>query len=134
MSRTKREVMETTTPTPTTVEMTREAERYVPAADIFETQEGLEVIVDLPGVAVDGLQVRLENDLLRIYGHVTTPGESGRLLYREFPEGDFYRAFTLEGEFDRESIEAHLRNGVLRLTIPKAPEAKPRRIQVATGG
>jgi HSP20 family protein len=111
-------------------EETRSQERYVtPAVDIYETPEGLIVKADLPGVAKDGLDLRVENNLLTIRGRAahTAPGE---LLYREYELASFFRQFELSDKVDQLKISAELKNGVLTLNLPKAEEAKPRRIDV----
>jgi len=111
-------------------EETRSQERYVtPAVDIYETREGLVVKADLPGVAKDALDVRVENNLLTIRGRAAhcAPGE---LLYREYELANFYRQFELSDKVDQLKISAELKNGVLTLNLPKAEEAKPRRIDV----
>jgi HSP20 family protein len=111
-------------------EETRSQERYVtPPADIYETAEGLVVKADLPGVARDGLDLRVENNLLTIRGRVghAVPGEP---LYREYELVDFFRQFELTDRVDQQKISADLKNGVLTLTLPKAEEAKPRSIEV----
>jgi len=111
-------------------EETRSQEKYVtPAVDIYETLEGLVVKADLPGVAKDGLDLRVENNLLTIRGRAghAAPGEP---LYREYELAHFFRQFELNDKVDQLNISAELKNGVLTLKLPKAEEAKPRRIDV----
>ena len=111
-------------------EETRSQERYVtPAVDIYETLEGLVVKADLPGVAKDGLDLRVENNLLTIRGRAghVAPGEP---LYREYELAHFFRQFELSDKVDQLKISAELKNGVLTLNLPKAEEAKPRKIDV----
>jgi HSP20 family protein len=111
-------------------EETRSQERFVtPAVDIYETPEGLVVKADLPGVAKDGLDLRVENSLLTIRGRAVhvTPGDP---LYREYELAHFFRQFELSDRVDQRKISAELKNGVLTLNLPKAEEAKPRRIDV----
>jgi len=111
-------------------EDTRSRERFVtPPVDIYETSDGLVVLADLPGVAKNGLDVRVENSLLTIRGKAThaAPGE---LIYREYELVNFFRQFELNEKVDQQKISAELRNGVLTLTLPKAAQAKPRRIDV----
>lgn len=113
-----------------TREETRSQERYVtPPVDIYETADGLVVKADLPGVAKENLDVRVENNLLTLRGksgHVT-PGEP---IYREYELVHFFRQFELNERVDQGKISADLKHGVLTLTLPKAEEAKPRRIDV----
>jgi HSP20 family molecular chaperone IbpA len=111
-------------------EETRSQERYVtPPVDIYENTDGLVVKADLPGVAKEGLDVRVENNLLTIRGkaeHIA-PGDP---VYSEYGLINFFRQFELNERVDQEKISADLKHGVLTLTLPKAEEAKPRRIDV----
>ena len=111
-------------------EDTRSQERYVtPAVDIYETLDGLVVKADLPGVTKDGLDLRVENNLLTIRGRAShcAPGE---MLYREYQLANFFRQFELSDRVDQQNISAELKHGVLTLNLPKAEEAKPRKIDV----
>ena len=106
-------------------------ERYLaPPVDIHETKEELIAIADLPGVDKENINVRVENDELTIEGKVrhAAPGDA---IYNEFSLLNFYRRFTLSEKIDREKISANLKNGVLTLKLPKAEEAKPRKIAVS---
>lgn len=104
---------------------------YTPALDIQETPEGLVIEADLPGVNQDQLQIRVKDNVLHIYGKVSWPlSEDARLLYEEVRPGDFYRSFILSDEVDTEKIAADFSQGVLRLTLPKAAKARPRKIEV----
>jgi HSP20 family molecular chaperone IbpA len=115
---------------PSSREETRSQERYItPPVDIYETEDGLLVKADLPGVAREGLDVRVENSLLTIRGkaaHVA-PGDP---VYREYGLVNFFRQFELNERVDQSKISAELKHGVLTLTLPKAEEAKPRQIDV----
>lgn len=113
---------------------TREESRtLVPAVDIFEIEEGLAVIVDLPGVDKDHVDVNVDNNILTIKG-VVEKVEQGDPLYREYKLLDFFRQFELSDRIDREKIRAEMRNGVLTLHLPKAEHAKPKRISVEVSG
>ena len=116
--------------TPASTEETRSQEQYVtPPVDIYETTDGLVVKADLPGVAKENLDVRVENNLLTIRGrsaHVA-PGDP---IYREYDLVHFFRQFELNERVDQGKISADLKQGVLTLMLPKAEEAKPRRIDV----
>jgi len=102
-----------------------------PNVDIRETEAGIILAADLPGVATEGLNVMLENNVLSIEGHTAPPDAQGRAsVYTEFGTNDFRRVFTLSDEVDREKITATLKNGVLQLFLPKVAEAKPRKIAV----
>ncbi|HEX5019857.1 MAG TPA: Hsp20/alpha crystallin family protein [Candidatus Binatia bacterium] len=111
-------------------ENTRSQERYVtPAVDIYETVDGLVVKADLPGVAKDGLDLRVENNLLTIRGRAVHCAQ-GEMLYGEYQLADFFRQFELSDKVDQQKISAELKHGVLTLNLPKAEEAKPRKIEV----
>ena len=111
-------------------EETRSQEQYVtPPVDIYETPEGLIVKADLPGVARDGMDIRVENNLLTIRAiaaHVA-PGDP---VYREYGLVNFFRQFELNERVDQSKISAELNHGVLTLNLPKAEETKPRKIDV----
>ena len=114
-------------------ERTHERPAFVPRVDIYETETGLVVVADLPGVSPDGLEVTLEKRVLSIYGRVEDDAPEGySQAYREYAVGDFERQFTLSGDFDINGIEANLKYGVLHLAIPRAPEAAAKRIKVTS--
>jgi HSP20 family protein len=111
-------------------EETRSQERYVtPPVDIYETAQGLVVKADLPGVARKDLDLRVENSQLTIRGRANH-AVRGEPLYREYELVHFFRQFELTDSVDQEKISADLKNGLLTLSLPKAEEAKPRRIEV----
>ena len=111
-------------------EETRSQERYVThPVDIYETAQGLVVKADLPGVAKEDLDLRVENSQLTIRGRANH-AVRGEPLYREYELVHFFRQFELTDSVDQEKISADLKNGVLTLSLPKAEEAKPRRIEV----
>ena len=111
-------------------EITRNPELYAtPLVDIYETEDGLTVLADLPGVDKDGLRVNVENSILTIEGKVK-PGDDRNYLLREFEPVNFFRQFELPEMIHQEKIGAELKNGVLSLNLPKAEAAKPRQIQV----
>ena len=104
---------------------------FVPAADIFETDDALTVILEMPGVEKKNVSVALENDTLRIEGQIDYSHYQGmEPVYTEYNVGHYARGFTLSGKIDREKISAQLDDGVLTLTLPKVREAMPRHIQV----
>jgi HSP20 family molecular chaperone IbpA len=106
----------------------------VPAVDVYEDESSITLLADLPGVPRDQLQVRVDGDNLVLEATAATSGpEDMELVYGELQCAAFRRQFTLSRELDTARIEAQLRDGVLRLTIPKAEEAKPRRVQVQVG-
>jgi HSP20 family protein len=110
------------------------AKSLLPPVDIFEDETGFTVIADLPGVSREQLGVRVTGDSLVIEGAAVIPVTGTmELVYGEVQSPQYRRSFTLSRELDPGKIEAKLDNGVLRLRIPKAEEAKPRRIDVSVG-
>ena len=119
-------------PTRADAELTREVRQFVPNVDIYETGEGLVLVADVPGVESEGLDVKLEKNILTIYGQ-TAPADVGEreLARAEYEPGDYHRSFTLSEEIDQDKIEASLKDGVLSLHLPKAKEALARKITVS---
>jgi HSP20 family molecular chaperone IbpA len=103
----------------------------VPPVDVVEDNHGITLWADLPGVTRDKLDIRVEGPNLFIEAEavVPTPAEM-RLQHAEVLQPRYARAFALSGDFDSTKIEANLKNGVLRLTVPRREEARPRRIEV----
>jgi HSP20 family protein len=102
-----------------------------PPIDIHEGPDGLVLEADLPGATEQGVSIELEDNVLSLRAQVSTPAPEGaRPLHQEYQVGDFYRSFILSDEVERGRITAELRNGVLRLTLPKAERAKTRRIEI----
>ncbi|QCQ21862.1 Hsp20/alpha crystallin family protein [Desulfoglaeba alkanexedens] len=116
----------------TQAESTRSVPVYVPAVDIYETEENLVVLADMPGVAPENVDIDLTDDLLTIRGTVTPEGQAERMLLSEYGVGDYYRQFTIGRIIDQSKIEAVMKDGVLKLTLPKVDAAKPRKITVKT--
>lgn len=110
-------------------------QRYVvPPVDVFENDSTITLLADLPGVTREQLHVRVDGDNLVLEATANTAGpENMELVYGELQWPAYRRQFTLSRELDTARIDAQLRDGVLRLTIPKADEARPRRIQVQVG-
>jgi HSP20 family molecular chaperone IbpA len=108
-----------------------ERETYTPPIDIHEAQEGLTLEADLPGATEQNLQILLEDNVLNLYATVDSPAPDGaRLVHEEYRLGNYHRSFILSDEVDRERITAELKNGVLRLFLPKAERARTRRIEI----
>jgi HSP20 family protein len=105
----------------------------VPPVDIYDTDGAVVVLADMPGVRSDALEVDVDRGALTIRGRRDDPVPGGRLSLREFRVGDYVRSFKLGEDIDVESITAELANGVLRLTLPKGPERKVRKITVKGG-
>ena len=102
-----------------------------PAVDIHEGPEGLVLEADLPGVASEDLTIQVEDNVLSLHGPVRGIVPAGaRVVHEEFRPADFHRSFILSDEVDRSKIVAELKNGVLRLTLPKAERVKTRRIEI----
>ena len=109
---------------------TRESSRYlIPTVDIFETDNGLTLLVDMPGVKRDNIDVRVADGILTIRGSVA-PGRSDKPVYREYELLDYFRQFELSDEVDHDHFGAELKNGVLTLTLPKSEKTKARKIEV----
>jgi HSP20 family molecular chaperone IbpA len=112
-------------------EVTRSAVVYRPDTDIYETEDHVVLVADMPGVAPADVDVNLERRVLTIRGHVHRQAHDGyRRVHAEYGEGDYERVFTLSEEIDRDHIEASHKNGVLTLKMPKAESAKTRKITV----
>ncbi len=104
---------------------------FVPYTDIHETEDGLNVIMEMPGVDRDHLNVSLENDVLRVDGQIDFSRYEGmEPVYTRYNVGHYTRSFTLSKKIDQDRIGAQLEGGVLTLTLPKAKEARGRRIAV----
>ena len=115
-------------------ERTRERRLYNPSVDIIEGKDGTTVIADIPGVDEASVDITLEKNILEIYGKVDPEiPRDMRLAISEYGIGDYHRRFTLSDEIDRDRIQATVKNGVLRLVLPKAEKAKTRKIEVKAG-
>ena len=114
-------------------ERTRERACFVPRADIYETNDGITVVADMPGVDENSVDITLEQNVLTINSYVAPVEPEGyRLAYAEYRVGDYQRRFTLSDQIDRDKIEATVRDGVLRLHLPKV-EPIARKITVKAG-
>ena len=112
-------------------EKTVPARYYVPTTDIFETDDALTVVMEIPGVEKKALEVHIENDVLRVNAQIDFSKYEGlEPLYTEYNVGHFARSFTLSKKIDQQQISAQLDDGMLTLTLKKAKEAMPRRIAI----
>jgi HSP20 family protein len=112
-------------------ERTRERNVYTPAVDIMERKDDIVLLADMPGVDENTVDITLEKNVLTIYGKVAAEMPGGYTLYlSKYGTGDYQRVFTLTEEVDRDKIQATVRNGVLRLVLPKAESVKTRKIAV----
>jgi HSP20 family molecular chaperone IbpA len=106
---------------------------FAPRTDIYEAQEKILLWVDMPGVKQEDIEITLEQNVLSVHGRVEAPAFPGHeLSYSEQQIGDYRRVFTLSNEIERNGIEASVKNGVLKLTLPKSKAALPRKIEVKT--
>ena len=110
-----------------------EASAWSPAADIYETDNDLVVHADVPGIDPKQIDIRVENNVLTIRGERRFEAKVERENFHrvERSYGTFARSFTLAAAVDSEKIQANYKNGVLSITLPKAEQAKPKRIQIA---
>jgi HSP20 family protein len=114
------------------VEHTRATRVFTPTVDIVEHKNDIVVLADMPGVDDKSLDITLEKELLTIYGRVEPEvPENHRLAIAEYGVGDYKRTFTISNEIDRDHIEASVKDGVLKLVLPKAESAKTRKIPVS---
>jgi HSP20 family protein len=105
---------------------------FVPTADIYETQDALTVILEMPGVEKNNVTVRVEDGLLYVEGRLDLTKYQGlQPLYTEYNIGHYSRNFQLSSKIDQTKIGAALNDGVLSLTLPKVEEAKPRVITIS---
>jgi len=105
---------------------------FVPTTDIFETEDALTVVMEVPGADRDAVDVSVENDVLKVEAKIDPVKYEGmEPLYTEYNVGHFARSFTLSNKIDQQNISAQLQDGVLTLTLKKANEAIPRRIAVS---
>ena len=113
------------------VEQTRSERLFTPAVDIYENDDHISVVADMPGVDKESVDITLENNILMIEGHVKQdPPEGYELSYSEYQVGDYQRSFRISDAIDRDKIVAKVKDGVLYVTLPKAEPAKARKIKV----
>ena len=114
-----------------TEETTIPARVFLPTADIYETQDALTVVLEMPGVEKSNVDVRVEDGILEVEGRLDLSKYQGlQALYTEYNIGHYSRSFQLSSRIDQNKIGAELKDGVLSLTLPKVEEAKPRSIEV----
>ncbi|MGA3341015.1 MAG: Hsp20/alpha crystallin family protein [Methylocella sp.] len=112
-------------------ETTIPARIFLPTAVIYETEDALSVILEMPGVEKNNVDVRVEGGVLKVEGRLDFSKYQGlQPLYTEYNVGHYFRSFQLSSKIDHSRIEAELKEGVLALTLPKVEEAKPRTIQI----
>jgi HSP20 family protein len=112
-------------------ETTAPARTFVPATDIYETETTLTIVMEMPGTSKEDLDVSVEDDVLYVDGRVRFEKyESLQPVYTEYNIGHYRRSFALSNKVDQRKISAEMKDGVLTLVLPKAEEAKPRRIDI----
>jgi len=112
-------------------ERIRNVKTFVPRVDIYETKDALFLVADMPGVDEKAVDVELEKNILTINGRAETEAvKNSSLIYSEYEVGDYERSFTLSDEIDGDKIKATVKNGVLRLELPKAEKGKTKKIQI----
>ena len=122
-----KEKAEVTTP----AEQTKPGVVFTPPVDIFETDKEITLLADMPGVKADSLNIDLHENVLTLDGGVQSPEGNDEVdVFREYRTGKYYRQFTLSQAIDQSKIEAAMKDGVLRLRLPKVEEATPRKIAV----
>jgi HSP20 family protein len=115
-------------------EQTRPGATFTPPVDIFENDKEITLLADIPGVRAKDLDIDLREDVLTLTGEVESPeGPSERVVLREYRTGRYVRQFTLSDAIDQSKIDAELKDGVLRLVLPKAEKAVPKKITVKAG-
>lgn len=113
-------------------EQTVPSKFYVPYTDIFETEEALTVVMEMPGVGRDNLNVTVEKGILSVEGRIDFSNYEGlEPVYTEYNVGHFSRSFRLSGKIDQDKINARMVDGVLTLVLPKVEEARPRQIKIS---
>lgn len=113
------------------VERTKPRCRFIPRADIYENDDAVFLTLDMPGVGEDQVDLTLEKNVLTIKGSIEDiQHDAYELTYREYHVGDYQRSFVLSDAVNRDAIGATMKNGVLRVTLPKVEEVKARKIAV----
>jgi HSP20 family protein len=115
-------------------EATTPTRAFLPTADIFETEDALTVVLEMPGANKDDIDVSVENGVLTVEGKINFSKYEGlQPVYSEYNIGPFRRSFRISSRIDQDKINAEMRDGVITLILPKAEEAKPRKIKVKSG-
>lgn len=112
-------------------ESTIPARAFIPATDIYEADDALTIVMEMPGIQKEDLDVSVENGVLNVEGGLNFKKYEGmQPVYTEYNVGHYRRSFSLSNRIDQLKIRADIRDGVLMLVLPKAEEAKPRKITV----
>jgi HSP20 family molecular chaperone IbpA len=119
---------------PATSEAPEQRLLFTPPIDIYESEEGLVLVADLPGVTLENLELQVQDNKLTLFGRVNRYVPEGMLgQHEEYGVGDFLRSFILSDEVDHERINAKLNNGVLKVVLPKVERTEPRKINIDEG-
>ncbi|MCX8070366.1 MAG: Hsp20/alpha crystallin family protein [Thermodesulfovibrionales bacterium] len=128
-----KEIIKKEADTPEGVERTRDEKVFLPAVDIIERKDDIIIISDVPGCDENTVDITLEKNILTINAKVNKDNITDkRLVLNEYEVGDYQRVFTLSNEVDRDKIQAKVKNGLLKVILPKAAQAKSRKIAVTT--
>jgi HSP20 family protein len=112
-------------------ESTIPARSFIPPTDVFENEQSLIVVMEVPGIQRDQVDVRVENNVLTVEGRLDQSKYNGlQPVYTEYNIGNYARSFQLSSQIDQNGIKAELTDGVMTLTLPKAETAKARRIKI----
>jgi HSP20 family molecular chaperone IbpA len=112
-------------------ESTIPARAFLPPTDIFESEDALTIVMEMPGVDREDIAVNVENGVLNVEGRLDFSKYEGmQPVYTEYNVGHYRRSFSLSSKIDQDRISAQMQDGVLTLLLPKSEEAKPRRISV----
>jgi HSP20 family protein len=113
-------------------EATAPVRMFVPVTDIYETEEGLTVLMEMPGVDKSNVEIDVKDSVLTIQGRIDfAKYEELKPVYTEYNIGHYRRSFSISNKIDQEKISAEMSDGVLKLTLPKVEEVRPRKIAVA---
>lgn len=113
-------------------ETTAPARFFVPVTDIYETESGLTVLMEMPGVDKANVEVDVKDGVLTVQGRIDSARyDELKPVYTEYNIGHYRRSFSISNKINQDKIRAEMSDGVLKLTLPKADEVKPRRIAVA---
>jgi HSP20 family protein len=112
-------------------ESTRPMRAFLPTTDIFETDEALTMLLEMPGVDRENIEISVESGVLTVEGKINFSKYEGlQPVYSEYNIGPFRRTFRISSRINQDQIRAEMQAGVITLVLPKAEEAKPRRIDV----
>jgi len=115
-------------------ETTREGAHFTPSVDIYEVENALMMVADVPGAKSDTIELDLQDSLLTLTAQVSSVESRWKPIYTEYEIGHYTREFRLGQLVDKERISAQMKDGVLTLTLPKVEKAQPRRINVQVEG